>query len=235
MKKTVLLSAALFAAACGGGKKDPDANLNHPDARHNPDAPSVGCTLETNITEIPDPTPDTGNTAVLRSDDGATPPNNLFVWNYVVLGTGAKPDLMQFWMPRPDPAAPDNNVGVDLDLFSACTSSVSYCLIGLGDYDFTTRTETQFFYPDTGTLRIEAAEDAVGGDFTVNLTVAARFDQYTAPGGTIIDSDGDGTADCNGTLTTFGPITIPVADPTALTASSDPRFVGKKWGKFQRD
>jgi hypothetical protein len=199
MKKTFTMIPLLFAAACGGGGGDPDANLTGvPDAR---------------------PTAD------------AAPEEGLFLWNWVVTidGKGAE-DLFQFIMPRPAPAA---DLNVALDLVQACTANVDYCMVGLGDYNFTTGEEVQFFYPNTGTLTISAAEDRVGGDFTVTMT-AARFDEYDSMTAMQIDPQPDGSSLCNATSPAFGPITIPVQDPAAFAPSDDPRFAGKKWGRYQR-
>jgi len=220
MKTTYLLSAVLLAAACGGGKSNPDANLSHPDARQIPDAMQQGCTLEANIADALDPTPDTGNTAVIRGMDGAAPPNLLFIWNFVVAGTGANPDLFQFVMPRPAVAA---DLNTPLALIDACTASVDYCMVGLGDID-AQGNEAQFFYPNTGTVTITEAQDAVGGNFTVAMT-ASRFDHYDAPGGAM-STDG-----CNGTVAGFAATTISVIDP-AFAPQTGPTH--SKWGKYLR-
>jgi hypothetical protein len=198
MKKTFTMIPLLFAAACGGGGGDPDANL----------------------TGVPD----------ARETIDAAPEAGLFLWNWVVVGSGASADLFQFTMPRPAPAA---DLNVALPLVAACTPEADYCFVGLSDFNFDTGEQTQFFWPNTGTLTISAAEDRVGGDFTVTMT-AARFDEYDAATGMQIDANGDGISECNAETVDFGPITIPVQDPTAFAPRPEPQFGTSRWGKYTR-
>ena len=235
--KTMFAVAAVLLAACGGGGGDVDAQLTRIDARPTVDSPIIpaGCTLETNIAEPPDPTPDTGNTAVLRTQSG-NPPEEIFLWNYVVAGSGTNPDLFQFVVPfdNLNPAGPDLLIPTadtgPLDLVAACTASVDYCMVGLGDFDLNTGMEAQFFYPNTGQVTITTAQD-LGGNFEVAMT-ASRFDRYTEPGGEIVDEDGDGTPDCSGTTPQFGPTIIPVTAP-AIAPEPGTEHYGK-FGKYTR-
>lgn len=232
MKTKFALAAVLLAAACGGGKSDIDAQLSRTDARNQIDAPVVpaGCDLETTINEPPNPDPTAGNTAVLRTQDSMS--NEIILWNYVVTGTGANADLFQFVVPF-DAAAPNvpaADFNTPLDLVNACTSSVDYCLVGLGDFDFNAGMEDQFFYPNTGQLTITAAGD-VGGNFTVEMT-DSRFDRYTDAGGDIVDENGDGTPDCSGTVSAFAPVTIPITAPAVAPHPGD-EYYGK-FGKYTR-
>jgi hypothetical protein len=242
--KTMFATAAalLLAAACGGGKKDVDAQLTRADARPQVDSPIIpaSCTVETTVTEAPNPDPTAGNTAVLRVQSNDTPPVEEFEWNYVVVGTGTLPDFFVFLVPfdaaRPvGQQVPAADFNADLPLIDACTANADYCMFLLSDYDNATGMETQFFWPNTGTIKITNANDVgVGtGDFTVEMT-AARFDEYDAASGEQIDSDGDGTSDCNGTVAANGPTTITVQLPSVAPQTGAKAPVGGKWGKFTR-
>ena len=228
MKTLFFVSAALLAA-CGGGKSDPDARPRI-DARETPDAPPQPCTLDTLIAEPPvvDPDPNLSNTAAIKTQSADTPPVDIILWNWVVVGSGATEDLFQFTIPFPVV-----DLNTPLMLVQACTGDVEFCMVGLGDivddgaggFD-----ETQFFFPNTGELTITVAED-VGGDFTISMT-DTRMDQYdnsTNPA-TQVDSDGDGTSDCNGTLQGFASTAIPVQAATVAprTGMQFTGLVGKR-------
>jgi hypothetical protein len=231
--KTMFAVAAVLLAACGGGSDEVDAQLTRIDSRPVVDAPIIPatCTLETNITEAPNPDPTTGNTAVLRTQNTATPPEEIILWNFAVAGTGTNPDLFQFVVPfTADPnSIPPADFNTPLELVLACTADVDYCMVGLGDID-QAGMEAQFFYPNTGQLTITEAGD-IGGTFTVTMT-DSRFDWYTDPAGMIVDENMDDVPDCSGTMAAFADISIPITAP-AVAPEPGTQHLGK-FGKYTR-